>query len=104
MGDLMAAVVWILSAAAGYVYVMWRKSGEPLDPQKLIPTFVIGLVVAALAWFTGSTFDWTVTSLQQTSGWTILTVVVDQAWRHVVKLRGGGKPAVAVPPPPAPGA
>jgi len=101
MGDLMAAAVWILSAAAGYVYVMWRKSGEPLDVQKLIPTFVIGLVVAALAWATGSTFDWTAASLQQTSGWAILTIVVDQVWRQIVSLRKS-KPAPAAVPPPLP--
>jgi len=96
MGELLAAVLWILGAAGGYSFVMWRKSGEDPDFKKMLPTFIIALIVAAIAWTLNAPFDLTMASLQQTSGWSIILIVADQLTRLILN-RGGKVPPVPVP-------
>ena len=96
MADLIAAVIWILSAAGAYSFIMWRKSGEDPDIKKMLPTFIIALIVAALAWMANAPFDMTLASLQQTSGWAIILIVADQLARLMLN-RGGKVPPVPTP-------
>jgi hypothetical protein len=96
MTDLIAAVMWILGAAGAYSFVMWRKSGEDPDFKKMLPTFIIALIVAGLAWMANAPFDMTLVSLQQTGGWTIILIVADQLARLILNRSKG----TVVPPPP----
>jgi len=107
MSDILTVLLAVLTAAGTYAYVMWKKSGEAPQLRKILPTFLIGVVVAVIAWRVGISFDIAEDLFWKWPCSAFVVGVIDQGVSDLLKRIGWrepGDPTVPGPqlPPPPP--